>query len=126
MTVAALIRQVQEAGVELRLVDGVVKVVGPRSAVEPLLEPLRQHRTELIEAMTKSEPPVDPANWRELAQAYHAHHWTCRRCIAAGQFRAGRCDIGNALWGWYAGIPTRIEPAKQLPTINFQNQGPTE
>ena len=126
MTGAALIRQAIEAGVELRLVDGTVKAVGPRSAVEPLLEPLRQHRDAVIEAMTKSEPPADPANWKELAKAYHVHHWTCPACIAAGQFRGNRCEVGKALWGWYAGTPTRFEPAEQASSFNTDNKGHIE
>ncbi len=126
MTGAALIRQALDAGVELRLVDGTVKVVGPKSAVELLLEPLRQHRSAVIEAMTPSEPPANPADWRELAQAYHVHHWTCRSCIAAGQFRGDRCDTGIALWGWYAGTPARFEPAKRESRSNTDNNGEIE
>lgn len=46
------------------------------------------------------EPPADPYAWRELAQAYHQHHFTCPTCIAAGRgTRYGlRCGVGMALW----------------------------
>jgi hypothetical protein len=31
------------------------------------------------------DPPVDPLDWKELAAAYHAHHFNCPTCIAAGR-----------------------------------------
>jgi len=42
-----LIRQAQASGIELRLVGGKVKAIGPREAVARLIEPLRQHREAL-------------------------------------------------------------------------------
>lgn len=50
-----------------------------------------------------TEPPTDPNAWRELAAAYHAHHFKCSTCIAAGR-GAGyglRCGVGAALWTSY-------------------------
>lgn len=49
------------------------------------------------------ESDIDPANWRELATAYHAHHFDCLVCIAAGRgSRFGlRCGVGAALWYAY-------------------------
>ena len=47
------------------------------------------------------EPSANPAAWRELAQAYHAHHFACKTCIAAGQGRGLRCGCGAALWTKY-------------------------
>ena len=49
------------------------------------------------------ELPPDPQAWRELAQAYHAHHLNCPSCIAAGSSsRYGQCcGAGMALWGSY-------------------------
>lgn len=41
------------------------------------------------------------APWRPLAAAYHAHHFHCSQCIAAGQGRGKRCDTGLALWKKY-------------------------
>jgi hypothetical protein len=50
------------------------------------------------------EPPADCGDWRELAQAYHQHHFDCPNCIACGRgSRYGlRCDIGAALWAAYS------------------------
>lgn len=49
------------------------------------------------------EPPVDPKAWRELAAAYHAHHFSCPTCIAAGRGSqyGQRCGVGMALWRAY-------------------------
>lgn len=48
-------------------------------------------------------PPTDPNAWRELAAAYHAHHFKCSTCIAAGRgAQYGlRCGVGAALWNAY-------------------------
>ena len=48
------------------------------------------------------EPP-DPNAWRELATAYHLHHFKCSTCIAAGRGAVYglRCGTGAALWTSY-------------------------
>ena len=50
-----------------------------------------------------SEPPVDANAWRELAEAYNAHHFGCHACIAAGRGTGYglRCGAGAALWNNY-------------------------
>lgn len=50
-------------------------------------------------------PPADSDAWRELAQAYHAHHFKCPVCIAAGRGSnyGERCSVGLALWRAYDG-----------------------
>jgi hypothetical protein len=105
----ALIRQAQASGVALRLVGGKVKAIGPREAVTRLLEPLREHREALTQALQAdfpeplpAAPPANdgPPNWHALDAAYLAHHFNCPTCIAAG--RGGRyglrCGTGAALW----------------------------
>jgi hypothetical protein len=54
-------------------------------------------------AANDPEPPSDPQAWRQLAAAYHAHHFNCPTCIAAGSSnRYGqRCGAGIALWQAY-------------------------
>ena len=51
------------------------------------------------------EPPLDPNAWRELAAAYHLHHFKCSTCIAAGRGAVYglRCGAGAALWNAYQG-----------------------
>jgi hypothetical protein len=116
-----LIRQAQAMGVVLRLVEGKVKASGSREAIARLLKPLREHRTALANALhaqstqplqplvssptdTAPDPPDNPLHWKELAAAYHAHHFNCPTCIAAGRgSRYGqRCGVGVALWRAYA------------------------
>jgi hypothetical protein len=50
-----------------------------------------------------TEPPEDPAAWRELSDAYHRHHVNCPTCQAAGRgTRYGlRCGTGASLWTAY-------------------------
>ncbi len=52
---------------------------------------------------TLPEPHADPGAWRELAAAYHAHHFNCITCQAAGRGkRYGlRCVVGSAMWRTY-------------------------
>ena len=60
-----------------------------------------------------AEPPIDPNAWRVLAAAYHAHHFKCPACIAAGR-GAGyglRCGTGAALWTSYS--DTTEQPANK-------------
>ena len=49
------------------------------------------------------EPPDNPQDWRELAAAYHEHHFKCPMCMGAGRgSRYGqRCGTGAALWRSY-------------------------
>ena len=50
------------------------------------------------------EPAADPHAWRELVEAYHAHHFSCTVCISAGRgaMYGLRCGVGAVLWGIYA------------------------
>ena len=112
MSAGALIRQAHASGVALRLVDGKVRAVGPREAVTRLLEPLREHRDALSQALRADsleplpEAPANdgPADWHALDAAYLAHHFNCPTCIAAG--RGGRyglrCGTGASLWRDYS------------------------
>lgn len=115
MIASDLIRQAQKSGIELRLVDGKVKAIGPREAVARLIEPLRQHREALtlalqfeLQEVLPAAPPADatpePSDWHALDMAYLAHHFNCPTCIAAGRgSRYGhRCGAGMALWRAYA------------------------
>ena len=113
MIAVDLIRQAQESGIELRLVGGQVKAIGPREVVAALIELLRQHRDALTHALQLElqevlpaippDPPVNPQDWKELAQAYHEHHFNCLTCIAAGRGSqyGQRCGAGMALWRAY-------------------------
>lgn len=43
--------------------------------------------------------------WQSLADAYHAHHFGCPACIAAGKGYGLRCGAGAALWSAYEAQP---------------------
>lgn len=113
MSAAALIRHAKASGVALRLVGGKVKASGPREAVARLLEPLREHRAALADALqaepteplpkTQKDKAPEPVDWHALDAAYLAHHFNCPTCIAAGRgSRYGfRCGTGAALWRAY-------------------------
>ena len=78
MTAQTLIRQASDAGVELRLIDGKVKASGHADAVALLIDQLRASKVELfdfLQAANEIEPPTDPGAWREMARAYHLHHF---------------------------------------------------
>ena len=102
MSTDTLIRAAMDAGVALKFEDGKLKALGHVDAVRAWAPRLREHKAELIEALTP-EQPVNPDAWKELAAAYHAHHFHCATCIAAGRgARYGlRCGTGTALWAAY-------------------------
>ena len=105
MSIDTLIRKALDAGVELALVDGVIKVIGHRAKVKEWRNELRTHKAAIYRRLTAAsdpEPPADPADWRELAAAYHAHHFKCPFCIAAGKGYGLRCGVGAALWSTYS------------------------
>ena len=96
MIAGDLIRQAQASGIELRLVGGKVKAIGPREAVARLIEPPRQHREALTHALQfelqevlPATPPSDttpePTDWHALDAAYLSHHFNCPICIVAGR-----------------------------------------
>ncbi|WP_161499865.1 hypothetical protein [Rhodoferax sp. TS-BS-61-7] len=52
--------------------------------------------------MTETEtPPPATREWPALAQSYHAHHFNCPVCIAAGTGYGQRCQAGALLWTAY-------------------------
>lgn len=115
MIAGDLIRQAQASGIELRLVGGKVKAIGPREAVARLIEPLRQHLEVLTHALQfelqevlPATPPADatpePTDWHALDAAYLAHHFNCPTCTAAGRSKqyGQRCGAGMALWRAYS------------------------
>jgi len=78
-----LIRAVEANGGRFR-VDGEYLVIAPGGAAAPVMEELRQHKTEIIGLLKSAAiPPHDPAEWRE-----DFARWMAEDCI----HRAGRED----------------------------------
>lgn len=116
-----------DAGLIVSLKSGGGLIVSPGSRLTPDLRELVKVNKELlvdwlqaandpVQAAEPVQPQIedgpkdrpilatpDPNAWRVLAAAYHAHHFACHVCIAAGR-GAGyglRCGAGAALWTSY-------------------------
>ena len=116
-----------DAGLSVSLADGGGLVVSPGSRITPhLRELVKGNKAALVDWLQAAndpalgsrsvglsrvvlpvaekladaqapETPTDPNAWRELAAAYHAHHFNCPTCIAAGLGYGLRCGAGAAL-----------------------------
>jgi len=110
--VEAVVAQLTDAGLNLSLAPaGGLAVAPSRHLTADLRDLIRSSKAVLIDwlmaandtASHASDPLDDPMDWKALAAAYHAHHFNCPTCIAAGRgSRYGqRCGAGMALWRAY-------------------------
>lgn len=98
-----------DAGLSVSLAVSGGLVVSPGSRLTPdLRELVKGNKAALVDWLHAAndplpEPPLDPNAWRELAAAYHQHHFACPTCIAAGRGAVYglRCGVGAALWTSY-------------------------
>lgn len=109
LAVETVVSQLTHAGLNLALAPAGGLAVAPASRLTADLRDLiRSNKATLIDWLTAANdcachapgPSNDPADWHELAAAYHAHHFNCPTCIAAGlgsQY-GQRCGTGTALW----------------------------
>lgn len=118
LSVETLVAQLSHAGLNISLAPaGGLAVAPSRHLTADLRDLIRSSKALLIDWLTSAnhtavlgpEPPNNPADWKELAGAYHAHHFSCQTCIAAGRGdRYGqRCGAGMTLWHAYC---ERIKP----------------
>ena len=113
LSVHDIVGQLRGVGLNLSLAPSGGLAVAPASQLTADLRDLiRGSKAKLIdwlrakeEAIPTPEPPDNPKDWRELDNAYLAHHFKCKACIAAGRgLRYGlRCGTGAALWREYSG-----------------------
>ena len=112
LAVKTVVAQLAQAGLNLSLAPAGGLAVAPSSHLTADLRDLiRSSKALLIDWLTAAndavshapDPPENPLDWKELAAAYHAHHFNCPTCIAAGRgSRYGqRCGAGMALWRLY-------------------------
>ena len=112
LAIETVIARISDAGLNITLAPAGGLAVAPSSHLTADLRDLiRSKKAQLIDWLVAGNdpdtnapnPPCDPANWKELAAAYHAHHFNCTTCIAAGRgARYGqRCGAGMALWRAY-------------------------
>ena len=110
--VETIVAQLADAGLDLSLAPAGGLAVTPSSHLTADLRALiRSSKALLIDwlmaandaASLAPDPPVNLRDWKELSVAYHAHHFNCPTCIAAGRSsRYGqRCGAGMALWRTY-------------------------
>ncbi len=109
----AIVDQLRQAGLNLALAPAGGLAVAPSSRLTADLRDLiRISKATLIDWLSSAndesgevlEPAPSPKDWKELAAAYHTHHFKCPICIAAGRgSRYGqRCGAGMALWRAYS------------------------
>lgn len=111
-TATAIVEKLHGAGLNLSLAPAGGLAVAPSSHLtEDLRALIRSNKMLLIDWLTAAndpvsftlDPPDDPLNWKELAAAYHVHHFNCPICISAGRGSGygQRCGAGMALWRTY-------------------------
>ena len=122
LSIESVVAQLAHAGLSLSLAPVGGLAVTPSRHITPELRALiRSSKPQLIDWLTAAndatnhapDPPDNPVDWKELAAAYHTHHFTCPTCIAAGRgSRYGlRCGVGSALWRAWKGSRTRRSTA---------------
>jgi hypothetical protein len=95
MSTAALIQRAHAAGVSLQLIDGKVKARGTQAAVTALIEPLREHKADLIRWLTAASEMVrriaNPASPEEQALVtFRLLNAAMHVCDAYGDSEAAR------------------------------------
>lgn len=113
LPVQDIFKALNNVGLHISLEPGGGIGVTPASLLTSELRNLiREHKAALVDYLRAAndplgnpapEPPTDPNAWRELAAAYHQHHFICPTCIAAGKGYGLRCGTGAALWADYSG-----------------------
>lgn len=99
--------------------------------IQRLIQRLIAHRLTSDPAVSTTEPTVaakpEPRTNRCIpwltereaiaSKAYHAHHFACHQCIAAGRGKqyGTRCTVGLALWDDYSGAAPTTQPTKGTP-----------
>lgn len=112
LAVETVVAQLANAGLNFSLAPAGGLAVAPSSHLTAdLRELIRSSKAQLIDWLTAAndaashapDPPENPLDWKELAEAYHAHHFNCPTCIAAGRGNqyGQRCGVGMALWRAY-------------------------
>jgi hypothetical protein len=106
MSLASLVVRLQQRG------QGVTVVAVAANGPEPATPDVAPESAESPDA-------GNHVDWRELDEAYLAHHFNCPSCIAAGRgvCYGPRCGPGAELWTAYLDAGTSLSAArKRLPT----------
>ena len=106
LPVQDIFEALHDAGLSVSLApDGGLGVAPASRLTHELRDLIRSNKAVMVDWLHAAndpapEPPTDPNAWRELATAYHLHHFKCSACIAAGRGAVYglRCGAGAALW----------------------------
>lgn len=109
LAVETVLAQLANAGLNLSLAPaGGLAVAPARHLTADLRDLIRSSKPQLINWLAAANDaachapgsPGNPLDWKELAATYHAHHFSCPTCIAAGRGSqyGQRCGAGMALW----------------------------
>ena len=112
LAIETVVEQLAHAGLSLSLAPAGGLAVAPSSLLTAeLCDLIRSSRAMLMDWLAAANDgashapdlPEAPADWKERAAVYHAHHFNCATCITAGRgSRYGqRCGAGMALWQAY-------------------------
>ena len=97
---ANILDRLSEAGLSVELLTSDAISVSPRERLtDELRELIRAQKAVILAFLNLT--PQDLNCWRPLASAYHAHHFNCKTCIAAGKGYGLRCGTGASLWTEY-------------------------
>ena len=116
----AIIEKLHSAGINLSLAPNSGIAVAPSSRLNDELRLLIRNSKALLVEWVKAandrgghepDPPNNQMDWKVLAAAYHAHHFNCRICIAAGRGECfgQRCSAGIALWLAYLDCTAHVK-----------------
>lgn len=106
--VQSIFDALHDAGLTVTLKPNGKLNVAPASRItDELRELVRSGKADMMRwfamnAANELPEPAEPATWKELADAYYGHHFTCKTCIAAGQGYGQRCGVGTSMWRRYS------------------------
>lgn len=112
LAIEALLAKLSHAGLRLALAPaGGLAVAPSKHLTADLRDVIRSSKALLINWLTVANYGSDPApdridnplDWKAMAADYHAHHFSCAACIAAGRSpdHGTRCCEGLLLWDVY-------------------------
>jgi hypothetical protein len=106
MSVAAIIEHARIMGVSLRVVGDIIKVRGPRPAVEQILPTVREHKPDLLVALAAPAKPMAPtADFTRTCTGCRnvSRFGNCKRPVEAGLTE--RFELVAATEGYAARCP---------------------
>jgi hypothetical protein len=112
-----LIRTVEANGGHFR-VDGEYLVIAPKDAAEPLIDELRQHKSEIIDLLQKR--PDTPAG---SPQDYGLGIWLIERCVFRDRWWGGTGALHLDLAGWCIAHRRPVPASRRAFVAVLQSEG---